>query len=120
MQTSRISTLAAGTALTTALLAGAAAAQKNPRTSFFGGSAHDRVQGCAIDATGRVLVTGNTGSNNLSATLPLAKGGYQKAFQGTSDAFVAVLAPDLSSVIAWTYLGGSQDERGYAVRADAQ
>lgn len=108
------------TALGGAVLAASAAAQNHPSTTFFGGSAHDRVQGCAVDGQGRILVTGNTGSANFSSVLPPAKAGYQKTFKGKSDAFVGVLSSDLSTVIAWTYLGGTEDERGYGVAADAQ
>lgn len=102
------------------VLAGVAHSQTHPLTTFFGGAAHDRVQGCAIDATGRVLITGNTGSTNFGGVLPASKAGYQKSFKGTSDAFVAVLSPDLKSVVAWTYLGGSGEDRGYGIAADAQ
>ncbi|MBI5433942.1 MAG: hypothetical protein HZA52_14010 [Planctomycetes bacterium] len=103
-----------------AIVAVTASAQNHPSTTFFGGNAHDRVQGCAIDAQGRILVTGNTGSTNFSQTLPAAKGGFQKTFHGLSDAFVGILSADLSTVVAWTYLGGTADERGYGVVADAQ
>jgi hypothetical protein len=107
-------------ALVFACAATIAGAQNHPRTTFFGGNAHDRVQGCAVDAQGRILVTGNTGSNNFSQVLPPLKGGFQKNFQGGSDAFVGILSADLSTVIAWTYLGGVADERGYGIQADAQ
>ncbi|MCE9594192.1 MAG: hypothetical protein K8S98_08360 [Planctomycetes bacterium] len=102
------------------LVVASASAQNHPSTTFFGGNAHDRVQGCSVDSQGRILVTGNTGSTDLAASLSASKGGYQKTFKGGSDAFIGILSADLSTVIAWTYLGGKVDERGYGVAADSQ
>lgn len=110
----------AGTAIACTVALASATAQQHPKASFLGGSSHDRAQGCANVPGGLVVITGNTGSDNFSSTMPPAAGGYQKTFQGTSDAFVVVINPQLSSVVAWTYLGGSLDERGYGVVADTQ
>ncbi len=108
----------AGAALSV-LASSLASAQIHPLTTFFGGSEHDRVQGCAVEPNGNILITGNTGSINYGQILPAAAAGYQKTFQGGADAFVAILSPDLSTVVAWTYFGGTTDDRGYGVLADS-
>ncbi len=78
------------------------------QATYLGGSSDDIVHALAIGADG-VYVAGETMSSNFPGTT----GGYQSDFGGGQiDAFVALLSPDLKSLIQATYLGGSGEDRG--------
>jgi hypothetical protein len=83
-------------------------------STYLGGSSYDEGFGIAVDPnTGDVLVTGYTNSTNFPHTNPLGpknSGGY--------DAFVARLNADGSAMVYSTYLGGSGDDRSYAIAVD--
>lgn len=97
----------------------------NVAATFFGGknpstAANDRAQGVfVLPGSERVMIAGNTGSSDYEQRYP-GKPGYDKTFNGSSDAYVAILSADLSSVVAWTYLGGNAEDRGYQAIADSQ
>jgi len=83
-------------------------------STYLGGSGSDYGYGIAVGAEGLVYVTGSTGSANfpnLSA--------YQAVNQGGNDAFVTKLIPAGNALLYSTYLGGSGDERAYAIAVDA-
>jgi len=102
-------------------LAGSAAAQGVPvKTSLLGGNGTDRVQGIAVGSSGLVYAVMNTSSTNFGQLLPAAAGGYDTTANASPDAFVAVLSRDLSQVLAWSYLGGTAEDRGYGITVDAQ
>ncbi len=83
-------------------------------STFVGGGDLDGCSGVAIDAAGAVYVTGATSSPNFPVVNAL-----QPAYGGGAlDAFVAKLSPDLGSVAYATYLGGSDDDRGYRIAVD--
>lgn len=68
----------------------------------------------ALEAQSSIFVAGTTRSTNL----PFAAGAYSRTLQGSSDAFIARLSTDLTTLLAGTYLGGSDVEsaQGLAVR----
>jgi hypothetical protein len=73
------------------------------------------VTSLAVDAADEVYVTGQT----FQQAGPI-HGAVQPTFGGgSSDAFVAKFSPDATSLLYWTYLGGSQDEIGNAIAVDA-
>src|SRR5262249_25469306 len=74
--------------------------------TVLGGVADDEALGVAADGTGSVYLTGWT----ASASFPGATG----TLSGPTDAFVTKLAPD-GSVVYSSYLGGSNNERGFDV-----
>ncbi len=82
--------------------------------SFLGGAGDDRGLGVGADAQGHAYVAGLTTSLNFPAP-----GSAQPGIRGASDAFVAKLSPDGSSLVWVTYFGGSgvEDARGLAVDA---
>ena len=84
-------------------------------STFFGGAAFDRAQGCAVDSAGFLYVCGNTYSTNL----PVTPGAFQQTHRGDSDGFVAKLSPDAKTLIWCTYLGGSGHDRAYGVTVDS-
>lgn len=80
--------------------------------TLFGGyddglAAHgDRCIGVAFDADNNIFISGST----ASLSLPLANE-YQGSLRGQSDAFVAGLSCDGTSLLFSTYFGGSGDEQ---------
>ncbi|MBZ4192951.1 MAG: SBBP repeat-containing protein [Candidatus Contendobacter sp.] len=72
-----------------------------------------------------IYITGYTTStaNNTTATdnFPLSSNPFQPALLGGTDAFVSVINPNITtgSVLLYsTYLGGTKDDKGYAIAVD--
>ncbi|MFH0964927.1 MAG: SBBP repeat-containing protein, partial [Planctomycetota bacterium] len=80
-------------------------------STYVGGSAYEIGCGVAADASGNVLVTGETSSSGW------VSGGFDTSYNGTFDVFVAKLSP-LGAHLWSTYLGGGSEEIGYGVAAD--
>jgi hypothetical protein len=81
---------------------------------YLAGSGQDLEQGFTVDASGSLYVTGTT----VSADFP-APGGYDQTAGGAYDVFVSKLAPDGSSLVWSTYLGGSLDDYSSGLAVDA-
>ncbi len=101
--------------------AGASSA-RNVACTYFGGAlggvGNDRAEGVALIPTSEnVVICGNTTSNDYALRYP-GLPGWKKTLTGGSDAFVAILSKDLTHVIAWSYFGGDDTDRAYAVRVD--
>jgi len=82
--------------------------------SYLGGANDDRAYGVAVDLARNVYVTGESASGdfpNTNAVQPYHAG-------GNWDVFVTKLADDGLTPVYSTYLGGSGDDRGFAVAAD--
>jgi subtilisin family serine protease len=86
--------------------------ESNRWSQYLGGAAEDHVADVAVDVNGYVWVTGYTSSNTW------VRGGYDTSFGGSWDAFVAKYAPDGQKLWS-TFLGGSGDDRGWAIDTDA-
>jgi hypothetical protein len=84
------------------------------QSTYLGGSSSDEASALALGADG-VYVTGSTGS----ADFPGTTGGAQPANSSSSDAFVALLSSDLTSLTQSTYLGGSSNDYAYALTLGA-
>ena len=95
-------------------------------STYLGGSNSENITRLAVDASGQVTLAGVTNSNNF----PTTAGGYQPAFGGglcgiagfgqraCYDAFITRLAPDGSSLVYSTYLGGGNDDDARGVVVD--
>jgi hypothetical protein len=86
-------------------------------STYLGGSALDYSLGIAVDSTGNAYIVGQTTSNNF----PTAN-----AFQSTNhggplnyDAFVTKFNAAGSALVYSTYLGGTDDDQGYAIAIDS-
>ncbi len=85
-------------------------------STWLGGSDVDGVGGMALDSTGAVVVTGATAS---STDFPVRSAVQSIYGGGFLDAFVARIPPTGGSLDYSTYLGGSDDDRGYRLSVDA-
>src|SRR6266550_2224627 len=83
-------------------------------STFLGGSLEDDGLAIAADASGNAYATGET----VSANFPLAGTSFQSANGGSFDVFVTKLAPDGSSLVYSTYIGGSLNDSGNAIAVD--
>jgi uncharacterized protein (TIGR03437 family) len=94
-------------------------------STLLGGTGDDFISSVAIDSTGAVYVTGAT----CSADFPTTTGVYQNRMKGPfsapvadvliGDAFLAKLNPQGTGLVFSTFLGGTGDDAGTAVRLDA-
>ena len=86
-------------------------------STYFGGDRSDTGQAIKVDKAGYTFITGSTGSLDL----PVSAGAFQseKASRVQDDAYVAKLSRDGSRIIASTYLGGSNNDRGDGLDIDS-
>ena len=82
--------------------------------TFLGGSGEEAVHTLALDSTGHVYVAGATGSADFPGIGP---GAADPTF-ADGEGFVAKLDTDLSTILAATFLGGSGNERAFALALD--
>lgn len=86
-------------------------------STLFGGPGSDSIEGFAVDAAGRVYVTGFTSAGGI----PTSPGAFDSTYNGGSyDVFAAGIDLSTSTLILSTYLGSSSTEggRGVAVASD--
>ncbi len=85
-------------------------------STFIGGSGDDIASDLVLDAAGNATFTGTAGSSDFPAT----PGAYAETFGGgSSDAFVAQLDPTGSDLVFASFIGGSGEDSGRAIAADA-
>ena len=82
-------------------------------STLFGGSGSDRGTAITILPDGNLAVGGVTSSTDL----PLLKATQKTYGGGASDGFLAQFAPDLSKLIASTYIGGSEADEVTSITA---
>ncbi|MEP9410004.1 MAG: SBBP repeat-containing protein [Candidatus Brocadia sp.] len=80
-------------------------------STFVGGSLDDKPLGMAIGSDGNVYASGFS----LSADFPVTPGAYDASHHGNEDVIVIKLSGDLSTLLASTFLGGSEDERSHSL-----
>ncbi|HUB82418.1 MAG TPA: SBBP repeat-containing protein [Bryobacteraceae bacterium] len=92
-------------------------------TTYLGGSSDDGGFAIAVDSAGDAYVTGFTTSSDFptqNALQPKYGGqGNGLWLQAFGDAFVTKLNPSGSALVYSTYLGGSNDEQGFAIAVDS-
>ncbi|MFZ8846266.1 MAG: SBBP repeat-containing protein [Candidatus Hydrothermia bacterium] len=75
-------------------------------STFLGGSGFDRAISIFLDSNKNVYVSGIT----FSSDFPTTPSAYDNSINGGVDVFVSKLDSSLSSLIASTYLGGTDDD----------
>lgn len=80
------------------------------QSTYLGGFEADSAWAIAVSGEG-IYVAGETASTNFHGTA----GGAQLDNGGGTDGFVALLSPDLTSLIQATYLGGGGADRALAI-----
>src|SRR6266496_12977 len=78
------------------------------------GQANDWSSAIAVDANGRAVIVGYTGSSDF----PTTQSAFQRTSHGDYDAFVAKLSPDGSTLLASTLIGGSDSDTATGVSVD--
>ncbi|MDQ7786209.1 MAG: SBBP repeat-containing protein, partial [Thermodesulfovibrionales bacterium] len=89
--------------------------------TFLGGNNYDVVQSLTFDSSGNIFVAGSTGSSDfpgISADSADNALNIMGEFQGSYDGYAAKLTSDLSSIIASTFTGGSNDDIAFAIAYD--
>ena len=82
--------------------------------TFFGGSSREYAESINIDSSGCAYITGWTYSRDF----PTTSGAYDTTTNEYPDAFVFKLNANGTSLEYSTYIGGSKDEWGTAIRVD--
>lgn len=76
------------------------------QATYLGGTSDDFLAAMTVDATGNLLILGDSASNDFPATA----GGAQPVRSGGTDLTVTRLDPTLTSLLQTTYLGGPMTE----------
>ncbi len=84
-------------------------------STYIGSSDDDYAYSIVLDGSDNVFITGFTLANNY----PTAGTPYDNTHNGSYDAIISKFTPDLSTLTASTYLGGSSDEWGHSIIFDA-
>ncbi len=83
--------------------------------TFLGGAGFDRGHGIAVDAAGNAYVTGSSSSADYPTTL----GAFDTSYNTNTDAFMTKVNAAGTNLVYSTYLGGSNDDSGLGIAADA-
>jgi PKD repeat protein len=82
--------------------------------TYLGGSDLDDLMAAALDASGNIIVAGYSESSDIPAP-----GGYDAAYAGSDDDYVAKVSSDGRSLLWATYIGGAALDQVLSVAADA-
>ncbi len=83
-------------------------------STYLGGAGGDFARGIAVDGSGNAYIAGYTGSTNFPTQNAL-----QSTNAGGVDAFVAELNAAGAALVYSTYLGGSGQDRAFAIALDS-
>ncbi len=104
----------AGDAFVTKVNTSASGAASLVYSTFLGGTGLDQGNAIAVDSNGKAYIAGLTNS----AVLPFTTSGFQPAYKGEGDAFVAELGAT-GTLTYFTYLGGTHADSANAIAVDS-
>lgn len=81
-------------------------------SSVFGGTGASSAEALAIGTDGKIVVVGFTDASDFPAVNP------QRTFAGGVEAVILTFAPSGGSMLQATFIGGSTDDRAFAVAVD--
>lgn len=84
-------------------------------STYLGGSSDEYPLDFTRDREGNIYITGFT----YSSDFPLSGDYFQGEYESI-DLFVSKLSPDLTTLLASTFVGGTGDDRGYSVQLDQE
>ena len=84
---------------------------------YIGGAGFDEAFGIAVDSAGNAYVTGDTSSDQT--TFPVKVGPDLNYNLGSSDAFVAKVKADGTTLVYLGYIGGAREDLGFGIAVDA-
>lgn len=88
-------------------------------STYLGGSGYDSGNGIAVDSAGNAYVLGSTGSANFPKTAGVFQPTLHTSGQFSSNAFVTKLNASGSALLYSTYLGGSNNDKGFGIAVDS-
>jgi uncharacterized protein (TIGR03437 family) len=95
-------------------------------STYFGGAGDDMVTAITVDGAGNAYLTGSTSTTNLKTSPGALQAGYAGYItlpffieQLFGDAFVAKLNSSGSAFLYLTYLGGENNDAGWAIAVDS-
>lgn len=80
-------------------------------STYLGGGDDDEACDIAVDASGYVYVAGTTESSDF----PVKPGSYDTTHNGWEDIFVSKFSSDLQTLLASTFIGGSNDDEAHSL-----
>ncbi|WKZ20281.1 MAG: SBBP repeat-containing protein [Candidatus Jettenia sp. CY-1] len=83
-------------------------------STFLGGSSLERINSIAVDSGGNIYIAGET----ISPDFPLASGIFDASHNGSFDVFVSKVDGALTTLLASTFLGGSDGDRADSLVID--
>jgi hypothetical protein len=86
--------------------------------AMFGGKGYEYAWAMTLDDEGRVYLCGGTRSSDFPTTPRCLDSTFGFTFNSNTDGFVAVLAPQLDSLLYSTYLGGNYDDWANCIMVD--
>ena len=85
-------------------------------SSLFGGNDYDFVYDLSLDGSNNIYIVGSTYSSNF----PVSATAYQKTYSGNGiDGFVMKVDSNISSIVASTYLCGTNEDEVYGLDLDS-
>jgi len=88
-------------------------------STFLGGNGHETCSSICVDTNGNVIVSGSTSSPDFPVSNDAFNKDYKNGGNLKDDVFISKLSPDLSELIASTYINGKHDDFSEALSIDS-